>query len=232
MNVAVLTGASRGLGLALARALDLRGWQLVLDARDPARLRDATASLRGDQHVVLPGDVTDAGHRTELAAAAAGLGGADLVVNNASTLGASPLPHLAELDADTFRHVLETNLVAPMALVRALLPQLRDRRGLVLNISSDAAVEAYAGWGGYGASKAALDHASAVLATEEPLLRVHAVDPGDLRTDLHQAAFPDEDISDRPAPETVVPALLRLVEARHDEATAVRLRAADVAVPA
>ena len=232
MNVAVLTGASRGLGLALARALDLRGWQLVLDARDPARLRDATASLRGDQHVVLPGDVTDAGHRTELAAAAAGLGGADLVVNNASTLGASPLPHLAELDADTFRHVLETNLVAPMALVRALLPQLRDRRGLVLNISSDAAVEAYAGWGGYGASKAALDHASAVLATEEPLLRVHAVDPGDLRTDLHQAAFPGEDISDRPAPATVVPALLRLVEARHDEATAVRLRAADVAVPA
>lgn len=228
MTVAVLTGASRGLGLALARALDLRGWQLVLDARDPARLRDATASLRGGPHVVLPGDVTDAGHRTELAAAAAGLGGADLVVNNASTLGASPLPRLAELDPDALRTVLETNLVAPLALVRELLPQLREHGGLVLNISSDAAVEAYEGWGGYGASKAALDHASAVLAAEEPRLRVRAVDPGDLRTEMHQAAFPGEDISDRPLPETVVPALLRLVDDATGHLGGVRHRAVDL----
>lgn len=228
MTVAVLTGASRGLGLALARALDQRGWQLVLDARDADRLEAATAGLSGGPHHVLAGDVTSTRHRAELVTAAADLGGADLLVNNASTLGASPLPRLSELDEGTFERVLRTNLVAPVALVRDLLPQLRERRGLVLNLSSDAAVEAYEGWGGYGSSKAALDHASAVLAAEEPLLRVHAVDPGDLRTDLHQAAFPGEDISDRPLPGTVVPALLRLIEDAGSRGSGVRHRAADL----
>ena len=154
------------------------------------------------------------------------LGGADLLVNNASTLGASPLPRFAELDPATYAVILQTNVVAPMALLRELLPQLRARSGRVLNISSDAAVEPYEGWGGYGSAKAALDQASRVLAEEEPMLRVYAVDPGDMRTQLHQDAFPGEDISDRPEPETVVPSLLRLVQ---EELPSGRYRAADLA---
>jgi NAD(P)-dependent dehydrogenase (short-subunit alcohol dehydrogenase family) len=156
-------------------------------------------------------DVTDEWHRVALAEAAHDLGGADALVNNASTLGASPLPSFADLDAETYAAILAVNVIAPMALVRELLPQLRSRAGRIVNISSDAAVEPYATWGGYGSSKAALDHATRILAAEEPLVRVHSLDPGDMRTEMHQDAFPGEDISDRPLPATVVPAVVRLL---------------------
>jgi NAD(P)-dependent dehydrogenase (short-subunit alcohol dehydrogenase family) len=223
--VAVITGASLGLGRALGHGLADRGWTLVLDARHPEPLHRAAAALPGGPHRALPGDVTDAGHRAELVAAAQALGGADLLVNNASTLGASPLPKLAQLDPATYLRILEVDVVAPVALAAALLPQLRARRGRVLNISSDAAVEAYETWGGYGSAKAALDQASRVLAAEEPDVLVHAVDPGDMRTAMHQDAYPGEDIGDRPLPETVVPALLALVEGDHPSG---RYRAAEL----
>jgi NAD(P)-dependent dehydrogenase (short-subunit alcohol dehydrogenase family) len=210
--VAVITGASQGLGLALATELATHGWSLVVDARDGDRLARATSTLPGGPHPAVAGDVTDPVHRRELVDVAAELGGASLLVNNASTLGASPLPAFADLDPATYRRLLEVDLVAPLALTAALLPQLRRRSGVVLNISSDAAVEAYETWGGYGSAKAALDHASRVLAAEEPQLRVYAVDPGDMRTQMHQDAFPGEDISDRPEPATVAPVLVQLVE--------------------
>ena len=207
---ALVTGASRGLGRALATALSERGWRLVLDGRDPARLTAAAAALPHPELVTaVAGDVADSQHRAALARAVGHR--LDLLVNNASDLGPSPLPPLAELDPDEFRRVLTVNAVAPLALVQAVLPALRSAHGTIVNISSDAGVEAYAGWGGYGASKAALDQLTAVLAVEHPELRVYAVDPGDMATDMHQAAFPGEDISDRPAPETVVPALLSLL---------------------
>jgi NAD(P)-dependent dehydrogenase (short-subunit alcohol dehydrogenase family) len=226
-RVAVITGASAGLGAALARELDRQGWTLVLDGRDAARLQE---SVRGLTHAhPIAGDVTDADHRAALAARAAELGGAGLLVNNASTLGASPQPTVADLEAQVLDQVLLTNLAAPVALVRLLLPQLRANRGTVLNITSDASVEPYPGWGAYGASKAALDHLSRVLAAEEPDLRVYAVDPGDMRTRMHQEAFPGEDISDRPPPEDVVPHLLALLDS---DLPSGRHRAADVAVPA
>jgi len=204
---AVVTGASKGLGHALATALAARGWRLVVDARRPGRLE-----LPGT--TVLAGDVTDPEHRQELAAAVGRLGRLDLLVNNASDLGPSPLPALAAYPLDALRRVYETDVLAPIALTQALLPLLRAAHGTVLNVSSDAAVEAYPYWGGYGSAKAALDHVSSVLAVEEPELAVYAVDPGDMRTDLHQAAFPGEDIGDRPEPETVVPGLLRLLDRR------------------
>jgi len=211
MPVAVITGASQGLGLALAHTLAASGWSVVADARDAVRLDAAVADLPGGPHLAVPGDVTDSWHRGALAASAADLGGADLLVNNASTLGASPLPRLADLEPDTYLRTFEVNVVAPIALTSLLLPQLRAREGRVLNVTSDASVEAYETWGGYGSSKAALDHATRVLAAEEPGLRVYAVDPGDLRTAMHQAAFPDDDISDRPEPASVVPRLMALV---------------------
>src|SRR3954466_3192203 len=210
--VAVITGASQGLGLALAHELAGRGWGLVLDARHEVVLRDAVRGLPGGPHPAIAGDVSDPAHRRDLVDVAAELGGAQALVNNASTLGASPLPPLAELDTTTYLRILEVNLVAPVALTAALLPQLRTHAGVVVNLSSDAAVEAYETWGGYGSSKAGLDHATRVLAAEEPALRVYAVDPGDMRTRMHQDAFPGEDISDRPDPATVVPVLLRLLE--------------------
>jgi NAD(P)-dependent dehydrogenase (short-subunit alcohol dehydrogenase family) len=223
--VAVITGASQGLGLVLATSLAERGWSLVLDARHADVLTSATRELTGGPHRIIAGDVTDPGHRDALVAAATELGDADLLVNNASTLGRSPLPSFADLDPTTYAHILEVNVVAPMALVRALLPQLRRTGGHVLNVSSDAAVEAYDTWGGYGSAKAALDHASRILAAEEPDVRVHAVDPGDMRTAMQQAAFPGEDISDRPLPETAVPALLTLIEGDQPSG---RLRATDL----
>jgi NAD(P)-dependent dehydrogenase (short-subunit alcohol dehydrogenase family) len=215
-KVAVITGASRGLGLVLAEGLALEGWHLVIDARTGPDLGWAAARLRQLTPVTaIAGDVVDDDHRAELAAAADRLGGADLLVNNASTLGGSPPPALATFPLPALLDTFEVNVLAPIALTQLLLPQLRrSPAGAVLNISSDAAVEAYAGWGGYGAAKAALDHASAVLALEEPELRVWAVDPGDLRTRLQQEAFPGEDISDRPLPETVVPHLLGLLAGR------------------
>jgi NAD(P)-dependent dehydrogenase (short-subunit alcohol dehydrogenase family) len=209
---ALITGASKGLGRALALALAGRGWRLIGDARNSRALSAVAADLTGA--VAIRGDVTDPGHRGVLAAAVERLGRLDLLVNNASDLGPSPLPVLAQYPLDALRRVYETDVVAPLALTQLLLPALRSAHGTVVNVSSDAAVEAYPGWGGYGSAKAALDHLSAVLAAEEPDVRVYAVDPGDMRTDMHQAAFPGEDISDRPAPETVVPALLRLLDAQ------------------
>jgi NAD(P)-dependent dehydrogenase (short-subunit alcohol dehydrogenase family) len=220
--IALITGASRGLGLALACALADRGWLLVVDARRAEGLAEALPSA-----VVVAGDVADPVHREALAASVGVLGGIDLLVNNASDLGPSPLPALARYPIDALRTVYETDVVAPLALTQLLLPELRASGGTVVNISSDASVEAYAGWGGYGSAKAALDHLSAVLAVEEPSVRVYAVDPGDMRTEMHQAAFPGEDISDRPEPATVVPALLRLLDERPDSA---RYRASDWAV--
>jgi len=210
-RTALITGASRGLGRALATALSDRGWHLVVDARDAGRLGAAVEALPHPERVTaIPGDVADPRHRAALAEAVGPR--LDLLVNNASDLGPSPLPSLAELRAEDLLRVLGVNVVAPLALVQSMLPALREARGAVVDISSDAAVEAYAGWGGYGASKAALDQLTAVLAVEHPELRVYAVDPGDMATDMHQAAFPGEDISDRPAPETVVPSLLALVD--------------------
>jgi NAD(P)-dependent dehydrogenase (short-subunit alcohol dehydrogenase family) len=159
-----------------------------------------------------PGDVTDPAHRAELVAAAERLGGVDLVVNNASTLGTSPLPRLDTLPLDTFRRTLDVNVVAPLALVQATLPSLRSRHGRIINITSDAGVEGYETWGGYGSSKAALEQLSNVLAAEEPDVRVYWVDPGDMRTEMHQDAFPGEDISDRPPPDDSVPGLLELID--------------------
>ncbi|GAB2577800.1 short-chain dehydrogenase [Paractinoplanes abujensis] len=212
-QTAVITGASQGLGAALAHALSGAGWNLVLDARTGKDLDLVAASLPGV--VAITGDVVDDDHRAELAAAADKLGGADLLINNASTLGGSPPPALGDFPLPALLDTFEVNVLAPIALTQLVLPQLRQSgRGAVLNLSSDAAVEAYEGWGGYGAAKAALDHASRVLAKEEPDVRVWSVDPGDLRTRLQQLAFPGEDISDRPLPSSVVPFFLKLIDER------------------
>jgi len=214
-KTAVVTGASRGLGLALARGLAAQGWSLVIDARDPVALRSAAASLPGTGRVIpLPGDIADPAHRAALRDAAEDLGGPDLLINNAGTLGASPLPAIANYPIAELRQAFEINVLAPLALTQLLLPGLRARGGAVLSVTSDAAVEPYAGWGGYGAAKAALEQASNVLAAEENVVRVWWVDPGDIRTHMHQQAFPGEDISDRPLPDTVVPAFLRLIAER------------------
>jgi NAD(P)-dependent dehydrogenase (short-subunit alcohol dehydrogenase family) len=217
MSVAIVTGASRGLGEALAAGLAGAGWSVVIDGREKATLDAAAALVRaraapGTRVVAVAGDITDPDHRHELTAAAFELGGLDLVVNNAGTLGASPLPSLGDYPLGELRVAFEVNVVAPLGLVQDALPLLLDApRPRVINVTSDAAVEAYEGWGGYGAGKAALEHLGAVLATEIPELTVWSVDPGDLRTTMHQAAFPGEDISDRPEPATVVPALLELI---------------------
>ncbi len=214
MPVAIITGASKGLGRALAGGLAGRGWDLVLDARSPAPLAAVALELTGRGRVVaVPGDVTDPAHRRGLVEAAERLGGLDLLVNNASALGAEPLVPLALLPPEGLRAALETNVVAPLALAQAALPMLRAAGGAVLGVSSDAAVEAYPTWGGYGASKAALEQWSAVLAVEEPGVRVWWVDPGDMRTDLYDAACPDDpDAAARPDPASVVPGLLRLLD--------------------
>jgi NAD(P)-dependent dehydrogenase (short-subunit alcohol dehydrogenase family) len=210
--VAVVSGASQGLGLELALALARDGWALVVDARRADRLAVAAERLADLTDVrAVVGDVTDPQHRAALARAATELGTVQLVVNNASTLGASPLPALSDVDPEVLRRVFDVNVVAPLALIQALDGRLA-RGATVVNITSDAAVEAYEGWGGYGASKAALEHASRVLAAERPDLRVLVVDPGDMRTEMHQDAFPNEDISDRPEPSASVPGLLALVD--------------------
>lgn len=216
MPVAIITGASKGLGRALAEALAERGWDLVLDARTAGVLQETSAALgkHGTRVKALPGDVTVAEHRTALVAAAQRLGGVDLLVNNASALGAEPLVRLESLALDGLRRALEVNVVAALGLIQEALPLLRaSQAGTVIDISSDAAAEAYETWGGYGASKACLDHLSAVLAEEEPGLRVWAVDPGDMNTDLYAAAVPDDE-DPRPAPASVVPGFLRLLDER------------------
>lgn len=216
MPVAIITGASKGLGRALAGALAGRGWDLVLDARGAQALAETAeaVSAHGTRVSALSGDVTDAAHRAELVAAAWRLGGVDLLVHNASALGAEPLVRLEELPLEGLRRALEVNLVAALGLVQEALPLLRaSRAGAVVAVSSDAAVEAYETWGGYGSSKAALDQLAAVLAVEEPGLRVWAVDPGDMATDLYAAAVP-EDREPRPEPAAVVPGFLRLLDER------------------
>jgi NAD(P)-dependent dehydrogenase (short-subunit alcohol dehydrogenase family) len=225
---ALITGASRGLGLALARALAERGWTLVIDARGTEALEQARAELARRTHVLaLSGDVTDAAHRRTLADAAQSIGGLDALVNNASILGPSPQPPLLDYPLDVLERVYRTNVVAPLALLQAARPALRPGARIV-NITSDAAIEQYAGWGGYGSSKAALEQLSHVLAAEQPDWRVYWVDPGDMRTTMHQEAFPGEDISDRPPPEESVPGLLQLLTGAYSSG---RYRAREVAPP-
>ena len=211
MPTALITGASRGLGLALARALAANGWTLIIDARGAEALEVVRAELAARTRIVaLAGDVTDPAHRQALAAVAADLGGLDALVNNASILGPSPQPNLLDYPLDVLRAVYEANTVAPLALIQAVAGVLQPG-ARVVNITSDAGVEPYEGWGGYGSSKAALEQMSHILAAERPDWRVYWVDPGDMRTALHQEAFPGEDISDRPLPEVSVPGLLALL---------------------
>jgi NAD(P)-dependent dehydrogenase (short-subunit alcohol dehydrogenase family) len=210
MGTAIVTGASRGLGLALARALAERGWRLAIDARGTEALEAAREELaRLTEVVAVAGDVSEERHRRELVAAAGDEIG--LVVNNASVLGPSPLPALADLAPGALAEIYRVNVVGPLGLLQLALPRMREG-GRIVNVTSDAAVEPYEGWGGYGASKAALDQLTRVLAVEHPDLRVYSVDPGDMRTQMHQDAFPGEDISDRPPPDASVPGLLELIE--------------------
>lgn len=226
-RVALVTGASRGLGLELTRRLAADGWSVVVDARDAEELATAVAGLGGRVRAVA-GDVTDPEHRQRLVEEARDLGDLELLVNNASTLGPTPLPALARYPLDGFRRVLETNVVAPLALTQSCLPALEASHGVVVNVTSDAAVEGYPGWGGYGAAKAALEQLSRVLAAEHQRVRVYWVDPGDMNTRMQQEAFPGEDVSDRPPPSASVPGILRLVDARLPSG---RYRARDVGVP-
>ena len=223
-RTAIITGASRGLGRALAGALAERGWRLIIDARDEDALEVARAELAQHAEVLaVAGDVADAWHRGRLLWLAGER--IDLLVNNASTLGAAPLPALADYPLDELERALAVNVVAPLALVQLALPRM-PAGARIVNVTSDAAVEAYEGWGGYGATKAALEQLSAVLAAERPDLRVYAVDPGDMNTRMHQDAFPGEDVSDRPSPRESVPGLLALAEG---EVPSGRHRAADLA---
>jgi NAD(P)-dependent dehydrogenase (short-subunit alcohol dehydrogenase family) len=221
MPLGIVTGASRGLGLALARALSERGWELVVDARGADALAEATAGL--DRVIAVAGDIADPEHRRALVEAAGDR--IDLVVNNASLLGPSPMPRLADYPIDALREVFEANVIGPLALLQLALPRLREGAA-VLDVTSDAGVEPYEGWGGYGSSKAALEQLTAILAAEQPGLRVYWVDPGDMRTRMHQDAFPGEDISDRPPPEDSVPGLLALIEG---DLPSGRYRASEVA---
>ena len=233
MTSAVITGGSIGLGRALAFGLAGLGWRLTLDARTPGPLAETARALSQLTTVrAVPGDITDVQHRDALAAAAAELGAVDVLINNASELGGSPQPRLRDLDEEAYARIWRTNVVAPQQLIRAFLPRLATS-AVVINISSDAGVEHYEGWGGYGSTKAALDHQTLTWAAEEPQHTWYAVDPGDLRTAMHQAAFPGEDISDRPEPESVVPTLIALIRSGLPSG---RYRAADLvttlAVPA
>lgn len=211
-RVAIITGASQGLGLALAKHLAGRQYALVIDARRPELLAAAEAELSQlTQVVAISGDVSDAEHRQHLVESARAIGPIDLLVNNASTLGASPLPTLDEIDADVLRSAFETNVVAPVGLYQLASPHLAPG-AVIVNITSDAAVEGYPSWGGYGATKAALEHVGRVLAAERPDLRILSIDPGDMRTEMHQDAFPGEDISDRPEADASVPGVVALIE--------------------
>jgi NAD(P)-dependent dehydrogenase (short-subunit alcohol dehydrogenase family) len=210
-RTALITGASRGLGLALARKLAEEGWILIVDARGVESLGATHAELSELTRVIaIPGNVTDKEHRRALAGAARDVGGLDALVNNASILGPSPQPNLLDYPLDVLEEVYRANAISPLALVQAVRDELKPGAS-ILNITSDAGVEPYPGWGGYGSSKAALEHLSAILAAENPSLRVYRVDPGDMQTQMHREAFPGEDISDRPLPEESVPGLLELL---------------------
>ena len=212
MKNALITGASRGLGLALARQLAEKGWGLIIDARGKKALEQAAQAFSEKTNIIaIPGDITTEAHRKKLAIAASELGGLDALVNNASFLGPSPQPNLLDYPLDVLEQVYRTNVIAPLGLIQELRSVLKlDAR--IINVTSDAGLEAYSGWGGYGSSKAALEHLSHILAEENPGWRVYWVDPGDMRTQMQQEAFPDEDISDRPLPEESVPGLLALIE--------------------
>jgi NAD(P)-dependent dehydrogenase (short-subunit alcohol dehydrogenase family) len=214
-GTAIVTGASRGFGHALAIALAGAGWDLVIDARTESELHAAADAIR-DRGVgrveVIVGDVNDPSHAADLVDRAVELGSFSLLVNNAGILGPSPQPVLADYPIDVFEQVLAANLVSPLRLIQISLPHLRNSGGIVVNVTSDAAVMPYEGWGGYGAAKAGLEQMSSVLAAEEPGVRVFWFDPGDMQTAMHQAAFPGEDISDRPLPGSRVPALVRLID--------------------
>lgn len=226
MKNALITGASRGLGLALARELARNGWGLIIDARGKKPLEEARAELAAMTHVIaIPGDVTTEAHRKKLAEAARQLGSLDLLINNASFLGPSPQPALLEYPLNVLAEVYLTNVIAPLAVIQALRPTLKPE-ACIVNVTSDAGVEAYGGWGGYGSSKAALEHLSAILAAENPSLRIYWVDPGDMQTQMQQEAFPGEDISDRALPEESVPGLMALIEGRQPSG---RYRAHEVA---
>jgi len=212
---AIVTGASRGLGLELATALADRGWHLVIDAREPHQLDRAARTIRERGPGIVSavgGDISDPVHQAHLVSEATSVGSLELVVNNASTLGPSPLPSLAAYPIEALEHVIRVNFMAPLQLIQLALPHLRKNKGVVVDVTSDAAVEGYEGWGGYGSSKAALEQMSRVLAVEEPDIAVYWFDPGDMNTRMHQDAFPGEDISDRPLPQTRVPALVELIE--------------------
>ncbi len=211
-RTALITGASRGLGLALARELAQRRWNLIIDARGAAALDAVRSELTPLTHVVaLPGDIADRAHRRALVVAARAAGGIDALINNASILGPSPQPRLTDYPLDMLDYVYQINVLAPLGLIQAAQHDLKP--GVhIINVTSDAGVQPYAGWGGYGSSKAALELLSAILAAENPVWRVYWVDPGDMRTQMHQEAFPGEDISDRPLPEASVPGLIALIE--------------------
>jgi NAD(P)-dependent dehydrogenase (short-subunit alcohol dehydrogenase family) len=211
-RTALITGASRGLGLALAREMAQRGWTLIIDARGVEALEAARGELvRLTKVFAVPGDVTDPAHRRALVEVVKAVGSLDALVNNASILGPSPQPNLREYPLDVLEQVYRENVIAPLALIQAMQGYLKPG-ACIVNITSDAGVEAYEGWGGYGSSKAALEQLSNILAAENPEWRVYWVDPGDMRTQMHQEAFPGEDISDRPLPEVSVPGLLALIE--------------------
>jgi NAD(P)-dependent dehydrogenase (short-subunit alcohol dehydrogenase family) len=226
MPHALITGGSLGLGRALAFELARRGWTLTIDARHPEPLASTAKALSELAPVrAVPGDIGEVEHREQLVAAAKAAGGPDVVINNASDLGGSPLPRLRDLEAAAYEQLLHTNVIAPQQLIRALLPSLQPH-AVIINVSSDAGVDHYESWGGYGSSKAALDHQTLTWAAEEPDFTWYSLDPGDMRTAMHQAAFPDEDISDRPEPEAVAPIVVALIESGLPSG---RYRASDLA---
>ena len=211
MPHALITGASLGLGRALAFELARRGWNMTIDARHAEQLASTSWALSELTTVrAIPGDVADPAHREQLVAAVVAEGRLDLLINNASDLGGSPLPLLRDLEPEAYDQLLRTNVIAPQQLIRSLLPLLHPQ-SVIINISSDAGVEHYETWGGYGSSKAALDHQTLTWAAEEPNFRWYSLDPGDMRTAMQQAAFPGEDISDRPEPEAVAPVVVALI---------------------
>jgi NAD(P)-dependent dehydrogenase (short-subunit alcohol dehydrogenase family) len=228
-QTALVTGASRGLGLAIARELAQRHWNLVIDARGAAELEAARSELAALTRVTaLAGDITDRAHRRALVVAARAFGGIDVLINNASILGLSPQPRLLDYPLDALEQVYRTNVIAPLGLIQVSQHDLKPG-ARIINVTSDAGVQPYAGWGGYGSSKAALEQLSAILNAENPTFRVYWIDPGDMRTQMHQAAYPDEDISDRPLPETSVPGFLTLIEG---DVPSGRYEARALAIPA